>query len=299
MILDGIEVFVKVVQAGNFSRAAKILRMPNSTVSAKLSQLESRLGVTLLQRTTRKLSLTQAGEMYFRQCAQALDALQAAESELRDSQKEPKGLLRLTAPVEIGHSILPAVIRAYLEKYRQMEIDLVITNRVLDLVTERIDLAVRAGSLKDSSLIARRFTLGRFALWASPGYMKAHPAPSHPQGLSDHELLQFSLFKNRPLELTNGKNSVKVTVSGRFAADDFEVLRSMAVLGEGIAFLPSVLCNEERIQNRLVPVLPAWHGEKVSFSLVYPAQRFVSLKVRAFINTAEEMLKAGERMKNG
>ena len=267
--------------------------MPNSTVSAKLSQLERRLGVTLLQRTTRKLSLTQAGEIYFRQCEQALDALQAAESELGDSQREPRGLLRLTAPVEIGHSVLPAVIRAYLEKHRQMEINLVVTNRVLDLVTERIDLAVRAGSLKDSGLIARRFTLGHFALWASPGYVKTRPAPSHPKELSEHNVLQFSPFKNRPLELTNGKDSAKVAVSGRFVADDFEVLRSMAVLGEGIAFLPSLLCGEERTQNKLVRILPNWHGENVSFSLVYPPQRFVPPKIRAFIKTAEEMLKAG------
>jgi DNA-binding transcriptional LysR family regulator len=292
VILDGIEVFVKVVQAESFSQAAKILGMPNSTVSAKLSQLERRLGVTLLQRTTRKLSLTQAGETYFRQCVQALDALQAAESELGNSQKEPKGLLRLTAPVEIGHSVLPSVIRSYLDKHPQMEIDLVVTNRVLDLITERIDLAIRAGSLKDSGLIARRFTLGHFALWASPEYVKTHPAPSHPKGLAEHNLLQFSPFKNRPLELTSGKDSVQVTVAGRFVADDFEVLRSMAVLGEGIAFLPSLLCEGERTQNRLVQILPNWHGENVSFSLVYPAQRFVSSKVRAFIKTAEEILKS-------
>jgi DNA-binding transcriptional LysR family regulator len=290
--LDGIEVFVKVVQAGSFSQAAKILGMPNSTVSAKLSQLERRLGTTLLQRTTRRLSLTQAGETYFRRCAQALDALQAAESELGTSQNPPRGSLRLTAPVEIGHSVLPAVLRAYLEKYPEMEIDFVVTNRVLDLITERIDLAVRAGKLKDSGLIARKFTLGHFALWASPRYLKQNPAPLHPKQLSEHNLLRFSAFKNRRLELTNGKESASVAVSGRFVADDFEVLKSMAVLDEGIAFLPSVLCSQESSQDKLVQILPAWHGESVSFSLVYPAQQFVSSKIRAFMKTAEEMLKA-------
>jgi DNA-binding transcriptional LysR family regulator len=291
MNLDGIEVFVKVVQAGSFSQAAKILGMPNSTVSAKVSQLERRLGVTLLQRTTRKVSLTQAGETYFRRCVEALDALQAAESELGNSQNEPKGLLRLTAPVDIGHSVLPVVIRAYLQKHPQMAIDLIVTNRVLDLVTERIDLAIRAGNLKDSGLIARRFTLGHFALWASPGYVKKHAAPSHPTELNDRNLLQFSGFKNRPLELTNGKENAKISVSGRLVADDFEVLRSMAVLGEGIAFLPSLLCTEEKTQAKLVKILPDWYGDSVNFSLVYPAQRFVSSKIRAFITVAEEMLK--------
>ena len=291
MNLDGIEVFVKVVQAGSFSRAAKILGMPNSTVSARISQLEQRLGVTLLRRTTRKLNLTQAGETYFRHCAQALDDLQAAETELANAQNEPQGLLRLTTPVEIGHSVLPAVIRAYLNKHTQMTIDLIVTNRVLDLVMEGVDLAIRAGRLNDSGLIAKRFTLGHFTLWASPAYVKNHPPPSHPKQLSGHNFLQFSLFKNRPLELTNGRENVKITVSGRLFADDFEVLKSCAVLGEGIAFLPSLLCGEEKTQNRLVKILPDWHGDSVSFSLVYPAQRFVSSKIRAFIAVAEEVLK--------
>ena len=291
MNLDGIEVFVKVAQAGSFSQAAKILGMPNSTVSAKVSQLEERLGVTLLQRTTRRLNLTQAGERYFRRCAQALDDLQTAESEIATAQSEPQGLLRLTAPTEIGHSVLPAVIRAYLRKHAKMTVDLIVTNRVLDLVAEGVDLAIRAGKLKDSGLIARRFTLGHFALWASPAYVKNHMAPTHPKELTRHSFLQFSLFKNRPLELTNGRENVKVAVSGRLFADDFEVLKSCAVLGEGIAFLPSLLCNEEKTLSKLVKILPDWHGESVSFSLVYPAQRFVSSKVRAFITVAEEMLK--------
>ena len=291
MTLDGIEVFVKVVQAGSFSQAAKILGMPNSTVSAKVSQLEKRLGMTLLQRTTRRLNLTQAGKTYFRHCAQALNALQAAESELATAQSEPQGLLRLTAPVEIGHSVLPAVIRAYLQKHAQMIVDLIVTNRVLDLGTEGVDVAIRAGKLKDSALTAKRFVLGRFALWARPAYLKHHPAPSHPKDLSRHNCLQFKVFKSRPLELTNGRENLKIFVSGRLLADDFEVLKSCAVLGEGIAFLPSFLCGEEKTQNKLVRILPDWRGDSVGFSLLYPAQRFVSPKVRAFITTAEEMLK--------
>ncbi|MGE5302561.1 MAG: LysR family transcriptional regulator [Alphaproteobacteria bacterium] len=290
MNLDGIEVFVKVAQAGSFSQAARILGMPNSTVSAKVSQLEKRLGVTLLQRTTRKLNLTQAGERYFRRCAQALDDLQAAEGELATAQSEPQGLLRLTAPVEIAHSVLPAVIRSYLQKHAQVTVDLIVTNRVLDLVTEGVDLAIRAGRLRDSGLIARRFSLGHFALWASPAYVKSHPAP-HPKDLSQHNFLHFSLFKNRYLELTNGRENVKIAVSGRLLADDFEVLKSLAALGEGIAFLPGLLCSEEKKRHQLINILPSWHGESVSFSLVYPAQRFVSPKIRAFINVTEEMLK--------
>ncbi len=286
MDLNGIEIFVKVVQAGSFNRAAKALGMPNSTASAKVSQLEHRLGVTLLQRTTRKLSLTEAGKNYFDHCLHALDDLKAAESELATSRSEPQGVLRLTAPVEVGHTILPGLVCAYLEAHPAMNVDVVVTNRVLDLVAEGIDLAIRAGQLKDSSLVARRFALGRFALWASPAYLRDHPAPAHPKDLSRHRFLQFSLFKRRPLGLTNGNLHVKVSVSGRFFADDFEVLRSSAVLGEGVVFLPSFLCEEQRRQNKLIRILPDWHGDAVTLSFVHPAQRFVPPKVRAFITAA-------------
>jgi DNA-binding transcriptional LysR family regulator len=166
-----------------------------------------------------------------------------------------------------------------------------ITNRVLDLVAEGIDLAIRAGRLQDSGLIAKKFALGHFALWASPSYLKKRPKLSRPEELTRHNCLRFSLFKNEAFELANGRESVKIPVSGRFIADDFEVLRSLAALGEGVTFLPSFLCAEEAKQKRLVRVLPQWHGEAVTVSLVYPAQRFVSPKVRAFIALAEEMLR--------
>ena len=142
MDLDGIEVFVKVLESGSFSRAAKLLGMPNSTVSAKVSALEKRLGVTLLQRTTRKLRATPAGETYFQQCVLALERLKAAESELTSAQREPQGLLRVTAPADIGHSLLATLVRGFLQRYPKAEVELVVTNRVLDLIAEGVDLAM-------------------------------------------------------------------------------------------------------------------------------------------------------------
>jgi DNA-binding transcriptional LysR family regulator len=289
--LDGIEVFVKVVQAGSFSRAARLLGMPNSTVSAKVALLEKRLAATLLQRTTRKLRLTEQGKSYYQRAVEAVEGLHNAERELVEARNEPRGLLRLTAPVEIGHSLLPALVRAFSRRHPEVEVDLMITNRILDLVEEGIDLALRGGKLKDSGLIARRFALGHFALWASPSYLKKRPKLARPEDLRAHDCLKFSLFKNEAFELTKGKESVKVPVSGRFLADDFEVLRSLAALGEGITFLPSFLCAEQEQQKRLVRVLPQWRGDAVTVSLVYPAQRFVPPKVRAFIALAEETLR--------
>jgi DNA-binding transcriptional LysR family regulator len=289
--LDGIEVFVKVVQAGSFSRAARLLGMPNSTVSAKVSLLEKRLGATLLQRTTRKLRLTEQGETYYRRSVKAVEELHAAERELAEARNEARGVLRLTAPVEIGHSLLPSLVRVFSRKHPHVEIDLRITNRVLDLLEEGIDLAIRGGKLKDSRLIAKRFSLGHFALWASPSYLKTKPKLTRPEDLGQHDCLKFSLFKNEAFELTDGKEKFTIPPSGRFMADDFEVLRSLAALGEGITFLPSFLCAEHEKEKKLVRVLPDWRGDAVTVSLVYPAQRFVSAKVRAFIAVTEEMLR--------
>jgi len=289
MDLDGIEVFVKVVEAGSSNQAAKLLAMPNSTVSAKVSALEKRLGVTLLQRSTRKLHPTEAGKSYFEQCVQALRQLENAESELTSAQKEPRGLLRLTAPADIGHSLLAALVPAFLGKYPKMEVDVTVTNRVLDLIAEGVDLAIRAGELADSRLIAKRFSAGHFGLWASSSYLKSRGLPAHPKQLAEHECLRFSLFKDNEVELTRGKEKSRVALAGRLRADDFETLKSLALRDAGIAYLPSFLCAEEAKQRRLERVLPDWVGAAVTLSFVYPAQRFVSPKVRAFIGSAEEL----------
>jgi len=290
--LDGIAVFVKVVQAGSFSQAAKLLNMPNSTVSAKVAALEKRLGVTLLQRTTRRLHLTEAGEGYFRRCMTALEELHAAENELAIERGETKGVLRLTAPVELGRSALPPVLDVLMKRHPAIKIDLIITNRLVDLVVENIDVAVRAGPLKDSGLIARRFVLGQFGLWASPSYLKNNSVPRNPNELKEHDCLRFAPFTGRKLQLTNGRERAQIALAGRITADDFEALRALAVLGWGIALLPSFLCAEEAKERKLVSVLPNWRGDSVTISVVYPAQRFVAPKIRAFITAAEELWSA-------
>ena len=292
MDLDGIAVFVKVVQAGSFSQAAKLLNMPNSTVSAKVAALEKRLGVTLLQRTTRRLHLTEAGEGYFRRCMTALEELHAAENELAIERGETKGVLRLTVPVELGRSALPPVLDVLMKRHPAIKIDLIITNRLVDLVAENIDVAVRAGPLKDSALIAKRFVLGQFGLWASPSYLKNNSVPRNPDELKEHDCLRFAPFTGRKLQLTNGRERAQIALAGRITADDFEALRALAVLGWGIALLPSFLCAEEAKERKLVSVLPNWRGDSVTISVVYPAQRFVSPKIRAFITAAEELWSA-------
>ena len=204
---------------------------------------------------------------------------------------ESKGLLRLTAPVEVGHSLLPVLVHAFLQKHPRMEVELIVTSRVLDLVADGVDLAIRAGPLKDSSLIAKRFDLGDFGLWASPQYLTQHAVPRHPKELAQHNCLRFSRFRDEGFRLTHDKEKFHVAASGQLVADDFETLRSLAVLGEGVAFLPSFLCSEDTKQDKLTRVLPQWRGDKVSLWLVHPAQQFVPTKVRAFILVAEGLWK--------
>src|ERR1700741_4872729 len=167
--MDTIAVFVKVVEAGSFSAAASRLGMPKTTVSAKVAGLEKRLGVRLIHRTTRKLRMTEAGEKYFHHCAIATREVELGEAALQSAKEKPYGVLKVTAPVDFGRAVLPRIVRAYAAKYPDVSVDLVVTNRVVDIVEEGIDLAIRwAGALKDSSLVARRFIETRSNLWASP-----------------------------------------------------------------------------------------------------------------------------------
>jgi DNA-binding transcriptional LysR family regulator len=291
MELDAIAVFTKVVQAGSFTRAAKLLGMPNSTVSAKVSNLEKRLGVTLLTRTTRKLRLTDAGERYFQKCSKALEEIQGAEAELTTVSGEPRGTLKITAAADFGHSVLPMMVQAFLKKYPNTRIDLTVTNRIVDLVDEGIDLAIRAGELKDSSLKARKFPVGSMYLWASPSYLKEHGTPTHPKDLKNHEVLIFKAARIRPVKLTNGKDTVQISDTSRIAVDDLETTKRFARLGQGIALLPGFLCGDDKANETLSAVLPKWSTGVMNFHFVYPAAKFVSKEVQAFIALALETWK--------
>ncbi|MNJ96765.1 HTH-type transcriptional regulator DmlR [compost metagenome] len=297
MDLNEVAVFVKVVQSGSFSRAASQLGMPNSTVSAKVSALEKRLGVTLLQRTTRKLHVTQAGQAFFERSLTALQELQVAEEEVTLNQGEPQGTLKITAPVGLGSSLLPEVIAKCLDKYPKLNIELVFADRVVDLISEGVDLAIRAGELSDSSLIAKKLGVGYFAPFASASYLKNHGTPSHPKELRAHVCLQFSSMGKDKWELINrNKSKVTVPLPGKIIADDLNTIKDLALMGEGIALLPTFLCQTETKRNKLVRILAEWKSDVRPISFVYPPHRFVAPKLQAFIEVATPILK--ERLKD-
>ncbi len=291
MDFNEVAIFISVVQEGSFSQAAKKLGMPNSTVSAKVSNLEKRLGVTLIQRTTRKLNITPAGQAYFKRCIQGLEEIKAAESEIAAVQGEPQGLLRITAPNELGSSILPGIVSQYTKKYPKARIEVLLTDRRVDLLSENVDLAIRAGELKDSSLIAKRIGTLYFAPFASPKYLKTKGTPTHPRELRNHSCLQFTPIGVDEWKMTSAKGSLNVPIPGRILINDMFALKKMALMDDGIVFLPTYYCYQEVKSNKLIRILPEWRSHLTPIHFVYPAQRFVTPKLSAFITLATDIIK--------
>jgi DNA-binding transcriptional LysR family regulator len=286
MDLDDIAVFVKVVQAGSFSKAARLLDMPNTTVSAKVARLEKRLGVTLIRRTTRKLHVTPAGQAYFERCMRGLAEIETAEAELSSTAAEPRGVLRLTTTGEVAHSLLPPIAARYVETYPHASVEIIVANRVVDLVAEGVDLGIRAGELKDSTLVARKWLSFTGGLWASRDYLSKRGVPKAPSDLAKHEYLIFSRVARQTLRLSDGHRKVDVTLNGRIIIDDLETVLAFMLQGNGIGGLPEFLAREYAEDGTLKRVLSQWTWTTGTLSFVYPSQPFLPAKIRAFIDLA-------------
>lgn len=292
MDLNEVSIFIQVVQEGSFSQAARKLGMPNSTVSAKVSSLEKRLGVTLIQRTTRRLSVTPAGQAYFKKCIQGLQEIQSAEAEIAAIQGEPQGLLRVTAPVELGMSVLPQIVSDFTKKYPKVSVEVLLADRRVELLAENVDIAIRAGELKDSTLVSKKLGVVYFAVFASPKYLKTRKAPSHPRDLKDHECLHFTPLGSEEWKLSSAKGSLHVPVKGRVIVNDLHMIRNLAVAGDGLALLPTFFCQQEQGAGKLVRVLKDWKSNPNPVQFVYPAQKYVTPKLSAFIQMATEPIRA-------
>lgn len=285
MELDSIGVFVHVVRAGSFAEAARRLGMPKSTVSLRVAELERRLAVSLLKRTTRRLHLTEAGGAYFAACEQALAQIEAADEVARSGQERPRGLLRISAAPGMGTGGIGDAIASFLREHAEISVDLQLTSRRVDLAAENVDLAIRAGRLEDSTLKARRLWSGVFRLYASPAYLQGRPAPQHPRDLKQHACLCFttSAEKGQTFDLRCAGKRVRVAASGRFSSNQIDAVRHQALRGQGVAFLPEEACARELERGGLSAVLPEWSSAPVHVYLVYPDQRFLPAKVKAFV----------------
>ncbi|MDR9760678.1 LysR family transcriptional regulator [Rhizobium redzepovicii] len=287
--LNDIAVFVTVARYGSFSRAAHSLGMPVSTVSRKVTSLEEQLGVTLLQRTTRKLSLTAQGSAYFDQCSEPLSHLIDAEQALTETQRKPEGLLKISVPVIFGQEVFYEFVSTFLKTYPEIRIDLFVTNLFLDLIAENIDLGIRFGELKDSSIVAQRLGKSVRYLVAAPDYMKGRAPPSKPEDLKDHQCVLLN-GRNGEAEwhLVNGRKSVRQQVSGPVSSRDFEAVSAFTYRGHGIGLLPSTYCDDQIRRGELIRLLPDWSSEEIFVHAVYPTRRFLPLRLQVFL----EALKA-------
>jgi DNA-binding transcriptional LysR family regulator len=283
--LNDVAVFVKVAQLGSFSRAAQAIGMPVSTVSRKVSSLEDQLGVTLIQRTTRKLSLTAQGRSYFEQCSEPLSRLVDAESAVTRTQRQPEGALKISVPVILGQEPFYDFLSAFLTKYPGVQIDLFITNTFVDLIADNIDVAIRFGELADSTIIAKRIGRSVRYLVASPDYLRGRTLPAKPADLAGHQCVLLNGRNNEAeWHLVSGRKSVKQRVGGPVSSRDFQSVSAFTYKGHGIGYLPSNYCEEQIRKRELVRILPAWSSPEILVHAVYPSRRFIPAKLQVFLD---------------
>jgi DNA-binding transcriptional LysR family regulator len=285
-------VFVKVVQAGSFSAAARQLGLPTSTISTRVSRLEKRLGITLLQRTTRRLNLTESGTVYYQHASLGLGYMLEAEAAVDEARQQPQGKLKITAPADLGDQLLAGLIERTQAEFPALELELLLTDRYIDLVADGVDVAIRTGELRDSSLVAKSLGTIRWALFASPDYLKQAEPIENPQDLHAHRCIQFTPLGRDAWDLSNHNNSISIPIQGRTMANNIGVVKSMTLNGLGVALLPTFICKASLDRGKLSTVLPKWQGKADPVHLVYPKQRFMPPKLRAFIDLAQANLKA-------
>lgn len=288
--LNEMAIFVRVVESGSFTGAAKALGLPKSTVSRKITQLEERLGVRLIQRTTRSLSLTDTGSAYNEQCSRILSDIEDANLAVTEMQSTPRGTLRITAAVVFGSTVLPDLIAEYMELHPQINIELILSDQVLDLVQEGIDVAFRIGDLEDSSLIGRNLGHAKAIICASPEYLAKHGKPTHPDQLSDHQIISTSGWTQWALKSPDNKE-VSITVKPRLKVNDISSLYTLALAGVGIAPLPLIIAASSVKERKLTPVLCDWPFGSYSIHALYASNRHLSAKVRSFVDFVIDTVK--------
>jgi DNA-binding transcriptional LysR family regulator len=283
---SGLEAFVAVVEAGSITGGARRLGRSKAVVSRRVRQLEERLSTQLLHRTTRSLSLTDAGAALYERASAAIDDLDEAEAAVSSLQGSARGRLRVTLPTAYGRKVSAPVLVALASEHQALELDLTFTDRYEDLVGEGFDLAVRIGHLADSSLIARRLGETRQIVCAAPSYFESRGRPSRPGDLADHECLVYA--RQLPGPAWRFADGETVTVRGRIRADFGDALFDAAVAGFGIAQLPDFYLGDAVESGLLEAVLTDFEAEPLGVWAVYPQRRHLSLKVRIAVDRLAE-----------
>ena len=290
--LSAMRTYRAVVEAGGFSAAARRLGLSKAAVSKQVAELEAHFGTALLHRTTRRLNMTDAGRRYFENCVRLLDELNEIEAEVRNSQAEPSGRLRISAPVNFGNAVLSPVICAVMQRYPKLEVQVELNDRFVDLIEEGFDVALRIRTnLPDSSLIARKLCRITRSVCAAPSYLKRMGTPKTPEELKSHDCLIYSLSTS-PFDwkFGAGNRTVTVRVNGGIQSNNGQFLMSFLHAGLGIALLPDFTVGEDIRSGRLKRILETYPVEPHDLYVVYPANRHQSPKLRAFMEVATQHL---------
>lgn len=283
--LNAIEAFVSVVQNGGFTAAARSLRKSRAMVSKLVQDLEEQLGARLLHRTTRRVGLTVTGRVYYDRCVQVLADLAEADAAVGAEQATPRGTLRLNAPMSFGTMHLAAAVADFSIQHPDVTVDMALNDRIVDLVEEGYDVAVRIGRLADSSLIARRLAPCRMAVCAAPAYLSRHGEPRQPDDLTGHNCLGYTYMTSWDEWRFDGPGGpVSVRVTGTLNSNNGEALAAAARRGLGVIVQPSFIVGEDLKAGRLVRLLADHRLYEPAISAVYPHARHLSAKVRSFVD---------------
>jgi len=283
--------FVRVVETGSFSAVAKEEDTTQATISKRVAALEAELGARLLVRGSRVHQLTETGQSYYERVVNILSEIEEAESEARSLTAAPTGKLRVTVPTMFGSLYIAPVISEFLATYPEIHLDLKFSEKMVDLVEEGIDVAIRLGDLKDSSMIARRLGKDDLILVASPGYLAQHPAPQHPSELNAHNCLVYSLAARGTVWSFSGQpGDTAVHVNGNFQCDTGCGLMEMLLANAGIAFMPTWLVSPYIESGKLVHILKEYY-RTYPINAVYPQNRYIPLKTKCFLDYMEKTIK--------
>ncbi len=282
--LNAMALFARVLQHGSFSEVSRRLGVPVSTVSRKIGDLERHLGVRLLERTTRAVKATEAGNDLLPSCQGILDALDGALAAIQNRRTEVAGTLRLATPPSLSDLLVVPLIHGFLQQYPKVSAKVLVTDRHLEMVEDEVDISLRVGRQADSGLVSRPLLRYRHILVAAPSYLARGGAPAHPTDLKRHRLIGFcKWFSDVTWRLSNSANTERIPLRGGLAINDYAGVIRAAVAGMGIAEMPSIVCWRELQQSLLVPVMPDWQFEEVNLSAYYRSGRHPSRVVELFL----------------
>ncbi|MBH3412238.1 LysR family transcriptional regulator [Pseudomonas putida] len=287
---EDMRIFAQVMEAGSFTAAADRLGMSKQSVSRRLMQLEERLGVRLLNRSTRRLDATPLGQHYYQSALRLLGEVQQVEHDISGQAQALRGTLRLSAPLSFAMAHLGCLLTEFLQLHPQVDVEVDLSDRAVDLIGEGYDLALRIGALDDSSLVARRIADVERVYCASPAYLDARGVPTRPEQLAEHDCLPYGHSRQVQWQFRQGGKAQAIQVTGRMRANNGELLREAAVAGMGVTYLPTFIVGQALADGRLVTVLDEWVPPALQLSAVYPQHRQVARPVQGFVSFLRERL---------